>query len=152
MSDASASTEHSIGTITVDDKKYAVSVRIGYDGIEYIGRLVFTDTSKPESSYQDHGAIPGVSLQDALLKAGGLSAADLEHRCYRALSERRRFSKLRQATDEMIDKIKYLNRVVVGLERGSLERDAGNQEIEEIQNQLLAIVAQFRQHAGVEDE
>jgi hypothetical protein len=152
MSDASSSSAHSIGTIKVDDRKYAVSVRIGYDGIEYVGRLVFTEVGKPDVSYQDHGAIPGVSLQDALLKAGGLSASDLEHRCHRARSERRRFGKLRSATDDMIDKIKYLNRVVVGLQRGSLDREAGNQEIDEIQRELLAIVGRFRRHAGVEDE
>jgi hypothetical protein len=73
-------------------------------------------------------------------------------RCYRALSEKRRFGKLRRATDNMLEKIKYLNRVVVGLEKGLLDPVSGKLELDQTQSDLLDIVRSLRLHAGVEDE
>jgi hypothetical protein len=52
----------------------------------------------------------------------------------------------------MIDKIKYLNRVAIDLEKGKLDREGGNQELDLVQGQLLEIVHSLRLHAGVEDE
>jgi hypothetical protein len=151
MSPSSGSTDHQIRTITVDGQKYFVSLRVGYDGVEYVGRLLFTDAST-EIFYQDHGGVPGISVLDAVRKAKEFTESQLEQRCFRALSEKRRFGKLRRATDEMIEKIKYLNRVAIGLEKGTIEREGGNQELDAIQGQLLEIVRKLRQHAGVEDE
>ncbi len=75
-----------------------------------------------------------------------------EQRCHRALSEKRRFGKLRGATDKMIEKIKYLNRVAIEVEKGRLDKEGGKQELDHIQEQLIDIVRSLRQHAGVEDE
>jgi len=147
----SGSTDHQIRALNIDGQKYYVSLRVGYDGVEYIGRLMFTDAST-EIFYQDHGGVPGISVLDAVRKAKEFTESQLEIRCHRALSEKRRFGKLRRATDEMIEKIKYLNRVAVGLEKGTIEREGGNQELDNIQAQLLDIVKKLRQHAGVEDE
>ena len=77
---------------------------------------------------------------------------EVEARCHRALAEKRRFGKLRKATDQMIDKIKYLNRVAIDLEKGKLDRDGGKQELDHVQEQLIEIVRTLRLHAGVEDE
>ena len=55
-------------------------------------------------------------------------------------------------TDDMIAQIKYLNRVVLNLQAGLLERESGHQEIQQIQNKILAIVRSLPIHAGVEDE
>lgn len=151
MSPSSGSSDHQIRPITVDGQKYFVSLRVGYDGVEYIGRLMFTDAST-EIFYQDHGGVPGVSVMDAVRKAKEFTDSQLKQRCNRALSEKRRFGKLRRATDQMIDKIKYLNRVAVGLEKGTIEREGGNAELDAVQAQLLDIVRQLRMHAGVEDE
>ena len=145
-----SSTDHRIRAITVDGRKYAVSLRVLHDGVEHVGRLRFTDESA-SATFQDHGSIPGISVADAVRKAEELSPTELEQRCYRARSEKRRFSKLRNATDEMIDKIKHLNRVAVGLEKGIVEREAGQKELAEVQGELLDIVRRFRDHAGVED-
>ncbi len=60
--------------------------------------------------------------------------------------------RLRRATDEMIAQIKYLNRVVINLQTGMLDREGGQQEIQQIQNQLLEIVRTFPIHAGVEGD
>jgi hypothetical protein len=51
----------------------------------------------------------------------------------------------------MIEKIKHLNRVAVGLEKGILDREAGQKELAEVEGELLEIVRGFRKHAGVED-
>jgi len=151
MSPSSGSSDHQIRSVTVDGQKYFVSLRVGYDGVEYIGRLMFTDAST-EIFYQDHGGVPGISVIDAVRRASEFTDAQLQQRCHRALSEKRRFGKLRRATDQMIDKIKYLNRVAVGLEKGTIEREGGNAELDAVQAQLLDIVRQLRMHAGVEDE
>lgn len=142
---------HEIRTITVDGQKYHVSLRASYDGVEYLGRLQFTDDTS-EITYQDHGTVPGSTALDAVRKALAFSATEMEQRCYRALSEKRRFSRLRNATDEMIDKIRHLNRVAIGLEKGMIDPAVGKPELDQIQSELLDIVRTLRLHAGVEDE
>lgn len=151
MPPISATTDHQIRTITVDGIKYYVSLRVGYDGIEYLGRLRFTEAAT-EITYQDHGAVHGTSVLDAVSKAKEFSETETTQRCYRALSEKRRFSKLRSTTDDMIDKIKHLNRVAIGLEKGIIDPEGGKQELNQVQAQLLEIVRSLKLHAGVEDE
>jgi hypothetical protein len=151
MSPAASSSDHEIRNITVDGQKYSVSLRVGYDGVEHLGRLRFTDVATG-ITYQDHGSIPGISALDSVRKAKEFTATEMEQRCFRALSEKRRFSKLRRVTDQMIDKIKYLNRVAIGLEKGIIDQDGGKQELNQIQGELLDIVKTLRTHAGVEDE
>ena len=146
-----ASSDHPIRTITLDDQKYSVSLRVIYDGVEHLGRLRFTDASS-NITFQDHAVIPGTSAPDAVRKATEFSETEMSQRCYRALSEKRRFNRLRNATDAMINKIKYLNRVAVGLEKGMIDPVGGKQELNQIQAQLLEIVKTLRLHAGVEDE
>ncbi|HEX6626821.1 MAG TPA: hypothetical protein VF105_02600 [Gemmatimonadaceae bacterium] len=151
MSAASASSDHTIRTITMDGRKYNVILRIGYDGVEYVGRLRFTDTATPDLSFQDHGSIPGASMLEAVRKAKEFTVKEIEQRLHRALSEKRRFNKLRDATDDMINTIKYLNRLAIDIKKGRLDNDGGKQELEQVQNQLLEIVKTFRHYAGVED-
>ena len=151
MSPGAGSSDHQVRTITIDGQKYFVSLRVGYDGVEHIGRLLFTDAST-EITYQDHGSVPGSSVEDAVHKARELSDNQLEQRCHRALSEKRRFGKLRRTTDKMIEKIRYLNRVAIGLEKGLLDPEGGKAELDQAQSELLDIVRTLRLHAGVEDE
>jgi len=68
MSPVSGSSDHPVRTITVDGQKYFVSLRVGYDGVEYVGRLLFIEASS-EISYQDHSGIPGITVLDAVRKA-----------------------------------------------------------------------------------
>ena len=150
MSPSTASSDHQVRTIIVDGQKYFVALRVGYDGIEYVGRLRFTDAST-DIVYQDHGGIPGVSIHDTVAKAKEFSDTALAQRCYRALSEKRRFGKLRSATDKMIEKIKYMNRVAVGLEKGLLDPEGAKLELDQAENDLMEIVKPLRQSAGVED-
>ena len=147
----SVSTDHQIRTIAVDGQKFFVSLRLGHDGVEHIGRLMFTEAST-EISYQDHGSVPGPGIQEAVAKAKEFTDGELVQRCYRALSEKRRFGKLRRATDRILDKIKQLNRVAIGLEKGLTDPTGGKQELDKLQAELLDIVRSLRVHAGVEDE
>ncbi|MEA2764613.1 MAG: hypothetical protein QOK07_1017 [Gemmatimonadaceae bacterium] len=152
MGSSSASSEHEIRLITVDGNTYRATLRVGFDGVEYIGRLWFVDQVESKLAFLDHGAVPGATLEEAVRKAREFSEVELEHRCQRALGEKRRFGKLRRATDQMIDQIKYLNRVVVSLQAGMLDREGGQQEIRQIQNQILEIVRSLPIHAGVESD
>jgi len=152
MGSTSASSEHEIRVITVDGNTYRAIVRVGFDGVEYIGRLWFIDQIDSKLAFLDHGAVPGSTLEEAVRKARAFTPAELEHRCQRALGEKRRFGKLRRATDEMINQIKYLNRVVISLQAGMLDREGGQQEIQQIQNQILEIVRSLPIHAGVEGD
>jgi hypothetical protein len=142
--------EHEIRVIAVDGHKYRTTLRVGFDGVEFIGRLWFIDKADTELAFLDHGAIPAPTVEAAVRKAKDFSDGDLEHRCHRALGEKRRFGRLRRATDEMINQIKYLNRVVISLQTGMLEREGGQQEIQQIQNRILEIVRSLPIHAGVE--
>ena len=68
------------------------------------------------------------------------------------MSEKRRFGKLRNATDKMIEKIKHLNRIAIGLEKGLIDPDGGKLELDKTESDLLEIVKTLKLHAGVEDE
>ena len=151
MSPIAASSDHQIRTIAVDEQKFFVSLRVGRDDVEHIGRLMFTEAST-EISYQDHGSVPGTSVQDAVNKANEFSDGELVQRCYRALSEKRRFGRLRRATDRVIDKIRQLNRIAISLEKGQVDQQRGKLELDQAQVDLLEIVRSLRLHAGVEDE
>ncbi|MDQ6871095.1 MAG: hypothetical protein M3037_03680 [Gemmatimonadota bacterium] len=152
MGPVSTSSEHEISVIAVDGNTYRATLRVGFDGVEHIGRLWFIDQVDSKLAFLDHGAVPGSTLEEAVRKARAFSPAELEHRCQRALGEKRRFGKLRRATDEMINQIKYLNRVVISLQAGMLDREGGQQEIQQIQNQILEIVRSLPIHAGVEGD
>jgi hypothetical protein len=147
---SSATSDHHIREITLDDQHYSVSLRVSHDGVEYLGRLRFTGPFG--ITYQDHAAIPGSSAVDAVRRATEFSETEMAQRCYRALSEKRRFIRLRSTTDEIINKIKFLNRIAVGLEKGIIDPVGGKQELDQVQGELLEIVRKLRLHAGVEDE
>jgi len=152
MGPKSPDNEHEIRMVAVDGHTYRATLRVGFDGVEYIGKLWFIDEIDAQLAFMDHGAVPGFTVQDAVRKAKAFSQVELEHRCHRALSEKRRFGKLRKATDEMINQIKDLNRVVINLQTGMLDHEGGEQQIEQIQKQILTIVRSLPLHAGVEDD
>lgn len=152
MGPSSANSDHEVRVIELDGHSYRAILRVGFDGVEYVGRLWFSDKSDSKLAFLDHGAVPGSTAEDAVRKARGFSQTELEQRCYRALSEKRRFGALRRATDEIVHHIKYLNRVVINLQAGMLDPDGGQQEIQQIQGQILEIVRSLPLHAGVESD
>lgn len=142
--------QHSIGSVEADGKAYNISLRLAYDGIEYIGRLWFADPSTEGIGIPDHGAVPGRSVEEAVELARRLTPEDLKRRCHRALAEKRRYIRLRRATEDIIVNIKYMNRVAVNMRGGMLDADGASQELELIRRQIEEIVKTLPSHAGVE--
>jgi len=141
--------QHHLSTIEMDGKQYVVSVRIAYDGVEYIGRLFFADPETGQGT-ADHGAIPGRTVEEAIEFARRLTPEDFTRRYHRARADKRRYTSLRKATDEILMKIRYMNRVSINMHNGLLDREGAKQEIELIQRQLHEMIDRLPAHAGLE--
>jgi hypothetical protein len=139
-----------IATIEHDGRKFLVSCRIAFDGIEFVGRMWFAPEGQDESSIPDRGALPGRTHDEVLALAKRLSETELELRYLRALAEKRRFVQLRRSTDEILSKIRYLNQIAISVRAGLLDADGANQEIDLTEKQLHECVDRLREHAGVE--
>lgn len=148
MTDIGAVKNH-LTKLDVDGKSYDVIVRMAYDGIEYIGRLWFAPVNS-EQAIPDHGALPGRTVEEVMGFAKRLDNEDLTKRFHRAHAEKRRYIALRKATDDILAKIKYMNRVAVSMRMGMIDQDGGTQELELIEKQLQEVVVQLRGFAGVE--
>ena len=139
-----------ITTIEHDGKRLNVTVRIIYDGIEYVGRIWFSEEGWDDDGLPDRGALPGRTKDEVVALARGLSVGELRQRYRRALAEKRRFHKLRQSTDEILSKIRYLNQVAVSMRAGLLDVEGAAQEIAVTERQLHEMVDGLRKAAGVE--
>ena len=139
-------------TMEVDGRRYTVSVRINWDGVEYVGRLAFTEEEWPDDpGMSDRGALPGRTHDEVMQMAKRLTPPDLNVRFRRAVAEKRRFTGLRHVTDEILLKIRYLNQVAISMRAGMLDTEGAAQEIALTERQLHEIVDRLRLHAGVED-
>lgn len=137
-----------VTTIESGGRRYNVSVRILYDGIEYIGRLWFADEAWDDVGLPDRSALPGRSREEVITLAKRLSAAEMVKRHHRALAEKRRFIGLRKHTDEILAKIRYLNQVAVSMRAGLLDVEGAAQEIDLTEKQLHSLIDQLSEHAG----
>ncbi len=147
-----SSTYPYLGTIEHLGRRYAVTCRIAFDGIEYVGRLWFADDDVDDIGLPDRAAIPGRNRDEVLDQARRLTTHDLGLRYRRALAEKRRFIKLRRETDEILTKIRYLNQIAISMREGILDEDGANQEIELTERQLHESIQKLRHTAGVEEE
>jgi hypothetical protein len=150
MSDYGVIQQQHLSTIEMDGKPYNVSIRIAYDGIEYIGRLFFIDPATG-AGIPDHGAISGRTIEEAIQFARRLTLEDFTRRYHRARADKRRYSALRKATEEILMKIKYMNRVSINMRKGLLDAEGAKQEIELIQHQLHEIIDRLPAQAGLEE-
>jgi len=141
-----------IGTIEHSGRRYAVTCRIAFDGIEYVGRLWFSDEDADDVGLPDRGALQGRSRDEVLDQARRLTTGELGLRYRRALAEKRRFISLRRETDDILTKIRYLNQIALSVREGLLDEEGANQEIELTERQLHESIQQLRHTAGVEDE
>ena len=139
-----------ITTIEHDGKRLNVTVRIIYDGIEYVGRVWFSEEGWDDDGIPDRGALPGRTKDEVIALARGLSVGELRQRYRRALAEKRRFHKLRQSTDEILARIRYLNQVAISMRAGLLDVEGAAQEIAVTERQLHEMVDGLRKAAGVE--
>ena len=141
-----------IGTFDAGGKRINVSIRVNFDGIEYVGRLWFADESMSSPPLPDRAALPGRTREEAIELGRRMPAADLSKRYRRALAEKRRFHGLRRATDEILSKIRYLNQVAISMRAGLLDLEGAAQELELTERQLHDCIGKLRDQAGVESE
>jgi len=143
-------TQPHVGTIEHDGRRYNVSVRIVFDGIEYVGRLWFADESWDDLGLPDRGAFPGRTRDEVIALTKRLTEPEMVKRHKRALAEKRKFRGLRRQTEEILAKIRYLNQVAVSMRAGLLDVEGAAQEIDLTEQQLHALIDKLGEHAGVE--
>jgi hypothetical protein len=141
--------ESPLGNIELAGDRYRVTCRIAWDGIEYVGQLWFADVATDEG-VADRGTFPGRTSEEVRTLASRLTTDELIRRLARAHGEKRRFHSLHRATDEVIAKIRYLNKVVLAARAGLLDADGARAEIDLVEQQLHDMVTRLRDHAGVE--
>lgn len=139
-----------IATLDYDGRRYNVSCRIAFDGIEYVGRLWFADETWDDGGLPDRGALPGRTRDEVLALARRLTPQELMLRYRRALAEKRRFTGLRRSTDDILGKIRYLNQVAISMRAGLLDTEGAAAEIDLTERQLHEIIEKLKLHAGVE--
>jgi hypothetical protein len=139
-----------IAKLEYDGRRLNVSCRVVFDGVEYVGRLWFTDEEWDDVGLPDRGAFPGRTREEALSLARRLTSQEILLRYRRALSEKRRFTGLRRATDEILGKIRYLNQVAISMRAGLLDSEGAAAEIDLTEKQMHEIVERLRAFAGIE--
>jgi hypothetical protein len=140
-----------IATIEHDGRRYTVACRVAFDGIEFVGRLWFAEEGSDEPAIPDRGAIPGRTREEVIALARRLTPRDFGLRHHRAIAEKRRFTRLRPVTDEILTKIRYMNQIAISMRDGLLDEEGARQEIELTERQLHDCVARLRYTAGVEE-
>jgi hypothetical protein len=140
-----------VGAIVIDGKEIDATLRVTHDGIEFVGRLWFTETSWDDAGIPDRAAFCGRTPEDALVLAQRLTPDDLTHRYHRAVAEKRRFHALRKVMDEMLAKVRYMNQLSISMRAGLVDLDGAAQEIDGAEQQLHEIVDRLRHVAGLED-
>ena len=141
-------TRHHLGTLKVDGSVHNVSVRISYDGVEYLGQLWFADSVRDVEGIADYGVVPGRTAEDVLVAAKRLNADDLARRFHRAHAEKRRYIRLRRSVEEILAKVKYMNRVAISMRGGMLDADAAEQELDLVTEQIQDIVSRLKEVAA----
>ena len=139
-----------IATLDYDGRRFNISCRVAFDGIEYVGRLWFADDEWDDAGLPDRGALPGRTRDEALALARRLTTQDLLLRYRRALAEKRRYVGLRKATDEILGKVRYLNQVAISMRAGLLDADGAAAEIDLTEKQLHEVIEKLRTFAGIE--
>ena len=138
-----------VTTVEVEGRTYLVTVEVENDGVEHVGHLWFRDEAWDDEGIRDHGAIPGRSAEDVATAARGLSSHDLALRFLRAQADQRRHHGLRKVTEQVLEDIRYLNKVATSMRAGLLEVDEAAQEIDATERRLHDLVDRLRDFAGV---
>jgi hypothetical protein len=139
-----------IATIDHQGRRVNVTCRIGFDGVEYIGRLWFAPEDGTEPAMPDRAGVPGRTRDEVLASAQRLTPHELTVRHRRAIAEKRRYLSLRRATDEIIAKIRYMNQLAISMHAGVIDPEGAAQEIELTEQQIMEVVSRLKDYAGVE--
>jgi hypothetical protein len=142
-----------IGTFEHEGRTYNVSCRVSFDGIEHVGRLWFQDDEwDDDAGLTDRGCLSGRTPEDVIAAAKVLTPQELALRFRRAQAEKRRYIGLRRLTDEILNKIRYLNQVAISMRAGLLDIEGAAQEIDLTERQLHECIDKLREFAGVESQ
>ena len=139
-----------IATFDYEGRNLNVSCRIAFDGIEYVGRLWFSDDEWDDAGLTDRGSIPGRTRDEVIAHAKRMTPQELILRYRRAQGDKRRYVGLRRITDEILNKIRYLNQVAISMRAGLLDMEGAAQEIDLTEKQLHECIDRLRHFAGVE--
>ena len=139
-----------IATIDHLGRRFVVTCRIGFDGVEYIGRLWFGPEDGSEPPMPDRSAVPGRTRDEVLTFAQRFTPQELMVRHRRALAEKRRYLSLRRATDEIIAKVRYMNQLALSMKAGVIDPDGAHQEMLLTEQQIIDVVVKLKDYAGVE--
>ena len=134
-------TQSVLSTVDIDERQVRVSLHIVHDGVEFVGRLWFAESTWTNSGIPDRGVFPGRTEGEVLALAHRLRPDELIQRYRRANAEKRRFHGLRRLTMEVLSKIRYLNQVAVSMRSGLLDRDAATQEMLLTEEQVVDLVS-----------
>ena len=151
MSPSELSPQPYVATLEYQGRRYTVNCRVTFDGIEYVGRLWFSEEEWDDVGLPDRAAIPGRSREEVLDQARRLTTDELGRRHRRALAEKRRFLKLRRVTDDILAKIRYMNQIAVSVGQGWIDEDGAKQELELTEHQLHECIDRLRGLAGIEE-
>jgi hypothetical protein len=138
-------------TLEHDGKKLSVSVKTTFDGVEYVGRLYFSEEGWDDAGSPDRGALPGRTREEVNALAQRLTPQELLLRYRRALAEKRRYTGLRRLTDDILAKVRYLNQLAISMRAGLLDVEGASQEIDLTERQLHELIDKLRLKAGVEE-
>lgn len=138
-----------VTTVEIDGRRFNVTVAVEFDGVEHVGHLWFADEEWEDEGVRDHGIIAGQAPEAVLAHARQLSQPELALRFQRAQADKRRFHGLRRVTDEVLNHIRYLNKVATSMRAGLLDVDEAATEIDETEKRLHDMVGQLRHFAGV---
>jgi hypothetical protein len=139
-----------IATIEHQGRRIVVTCRIGFDGVEYIGRLWFGPQNGSEPASPDRAALPGRTRDEVLTFAQRLTPQELIVRHRRALAEKRKYLSLRRATEEIIAKIRYMNQLAISMRAGVIDPEGAAHEIELTEQQIMDVVTRLKDYAGFE--
>lgn len=140
-----------VTTIAVDGRRLDVTVLIAYDGIEYVGRLQFTEPDWDDAGVVDRGILAGRGKNEVEAAARGLTEQELLARYRRATANRRRFLALREVTDDFLRQVRYLNQVAISMRAGLIDLEGAAQEIDATEHQLHELVQRMRDAAGLDE-
>jgi hypothetical protein len=138
-----------VTTLDLEGRAYDVKLEVENDGVEHVGHLWFADVEWEDEGVRDHGSIPGRSAEEVLRLAREISAHELGLRFRRAQIDQRRYHGLRKLTEQVLERIRHLNKVATSMRAGLLEVAEAAEEIDATEKKLHDMIDQLRDFAGV---
>ncbi|HET7791617.1 MAG TPA: hypothetical protein VFK78_12555 [Gemmatimonadales bacterium] len=138
-----------VGYVHLDGLQWRVMLRLRLeDDVWWRGRLWFTENGGTE--VWDKEEMLGRSPEELLRQARGLSPDDLSRRFRASYDERRRYFGLRAMLDDLLEKARGMNRVVMRVAVGEMDSRRAGAELDRLQEEMRGLVDGMRDVAGIE--